>query len=260
MAKRIQGIIIGILATVILLGGTALALTGTQSINVTYRDIKMVVNGQLITPTDAQGNVVEPFIYNGTTYLPVRAVSEALGQEVSWDGDTSTVYIGGVVDRPAVATDIALWNRPFIAVSPSTMYAPRESRGDNFIVFQAGYVAAGDYESTQLEGNKHIFTPYVTFPLNGLAVNVRGTFMPPGSSAAAEHEVVYKFFDENDRLLYQSPIMISTTSEIPFEFSPGNSLVLKCVMEVTHHVQYWTPGIREVSIKNLVVTMMDDSN
>ena len=36
----------------------------------------------------------EPFIYNGTTYLPIRAVGEAVGKQVSWDGRTNTVYLG----------------------------------------------------------------------------------------------------------------------------------------------------------------------
>lgn len=43
----------------------------------------------------------EPFIYNGTTYLPVRAAGEALGENVHWDGSTKSVYIGerpGAVD------------------------------------------------------------------------------------------------------------------------------------------------------------------
>jgi hypothetical protein len=53
----------------------------------------LVVNGQEVTPRDVQGNVVEPFIFEGTTFLPVRAVAEALGQEVNWDGATNTVYI-----------------------------------------------------------------------------------------------------------------------------------------------------------------------
>ncbi len=35
----------------------------------------------------------EPFIYNGTTYLPVRAVGEAVGKEVAWDNDTKTVTL-----------------------------------------------------------------------------------------------------------------------------------------------------------------------
>lgn len=33
------------------------------------------------------------FIMNDTTYVPLRAVSEALGAQVEWDGNTSSVYI-----------------------------------------------------------------------------------------------------------------------------------------------------------------------
>ncbi len=67
---------------------------GTIQKDVTYRDIKIVVDGSQITPTDANGNPVEPFIMDGTTYLPVRAVANAFGKEVGWDDATSTVYLG----------------------------------------------------------------------------------------------------------------------------------------------------------------------
>lgn len=43
---------------------------------------------------------VEPFIYNGTTYLPVRAVAEALGEKVEYDKNSSTVYIGEKIQIP----------------------------------------------------------------------------------------------------------------------------------------------------------------
>jgi len=45
-------------------------------------------------PVDANGNPVEVFIYNGTTYLPARAVSTAVGKPISWDGKTQTIDIG----------------------------------------------------------------------------------------------------------------------------------------------------------------------
>jgi hypothetical protein len=35
-----------------------------------------MIDGVTITPKDVTGNVVDPFIYNGTTYLPVRAVGK----------------------------------------------------------------------------------------------------------------------------------------------------------------------------------------
>ncbi|MDO4563559.1 MAG: copper amine oxidase N-terminal domain-containing protein [Clostridia bacterium] len=55
--------------------------------------IKIFVSHELIDPRDANGNSVEPFIDNGTTYLPVRAVAEALEATVEWDNDTRTVIV-----------------------------------------------------------------------------------------------------------------------------------------------------------------------
>lgn len=58
-----------------------------------YNDIKIKINGKEIEPKDANGNTVEPFTISGTTYLPVRAVSEALDKKVGWNGETKTVFI-----------------------------------------------------------------------------------------------------------------------------------------------------------------------
>ena len=42
---------------------------------------------------DAEGTTVYPIIYNGTTYLPIRAVSEMLGLQVAWEDETRTVLL-----------------------------------------------------------------------------------------------------------------------------------------------------------------------
>lgn len=55
--------------------------------------VKIVLDGVVLEPKDANGNAVYPFIENGTTYLPVRAVGEAFGKNVSWDGETRTVSL-----------------------------------------------------------------------------------------------------------------------------------------------------------------------
>ncbi len=55
---------------------------------------EIYVDGVEMEPTDANGNPVETFVYNGTTYVPLRAVSEYLGKAVSWDGANQRVYIG----------------------------------------------------------------------------------------------------------------------------------------------------------------------
>ncbi|MCL2152181.1 MAG: right-handed parallel beta-helix repeat-containing protein [Oscillospiraceae bacterium] len=93
-SKRVVFGIVAILLVTIVLGAPALAKNLSQKIDVAYRDIKIYVDGEIIIPKDATGEIVEPFIYNGTTFLPVRAVSEALGKTVEWDGPTNSVYIG----------------------------------------------------------------------------------------------------------------------------------------------------------------------
>ncbi len=57
--------------------------------------IKIVINGTLIEPKDVNGKIVNPFLIDGTTYVPVRAITEALGKKIDWDGETRTVYITG---------------------------------------------------------------------------------------------------------------------------------------------------------------------
>ena len=94
MLKRLQGLFVGVLIGALLTGGLVFAKTGTEMIEVTYQNVKLYVDGVLITPKDANGNIVEPFVSKGTTYLPVRALSEALGKNVRWDGSTGSVIVG----------------------------------------------------------------------------------------------------------------------------------------------------------------------
>ena len=70
-----------------------IAASVQKQIIANYSNIKIYVDGALITPKDANGNIVEPFISDGTTYLPVRAVGEALGKKVEWDGKSQSVYL-----------------------------------------------------------------------------------------------------------------------------------------------------------------------
>ncbi len=94
MSSKLKGILIGIVIGTIICASTTFALNGTMQKTLSYSDIKIYIDGNKITPTDANGNYVEPFIIDGTTYLPVRAIGNAFGKEVFWDGNTHTVYIG----------------------------------------------------------------------------------------------------------------------------------------------------------------------
>lgn len=81
----------------------AAAAAGTPDVNAQSQDITaelrddftVVVDGSARTFTDASGKTVYPLLYQGSTYLPIRAIGELMGKTVSWDGKTNTVTLRG---------------------------------------------------------------------------------------------------------------------------------------------------------------------
>ncbi len=88
----LMGLILG--ALVFSSIAVAFAASYTANLKATYRDIKVYVDDKQIGYTASNGAYAEPFIVDGTTYIPLRLFSEKLGQDVKWDGDTSSIYIG----------------------------------------------------------------------------------------------------------------------------------------------------------------------
>ncbi|MHC1694874.1 MAG: stalk domain-containing protein [Eubacteriales bacterium] len=94
MKKLISAIVL----FAVILSGTALATTSSKQINVEY-GISVTVNGDVLVPKDVNGKVVDPFVYDGTTYVPVRAISDALGASVGYDAETNSAAITGKKDQ-----------------------------------------------------------------------------------------------------------------------------------------------------------------
>lgn len=93
--KNVAKMLIAVLAVSIFMGAMpAFAEETTTLKNVEMGGLKIFVHGDALLPVDANQNRVEPFIYNGTTYLPVRAVGNAFERRILWDQDTMTVTIG----------------------------------------------------------------------------------------------------------------------------------------------------------------------
>jgi plastocyanin len=59
----------------------------TKSIQVTYKNITIKVNGKLVSSEQ------EPFIYGGRTFVPLRTIGEALNKKVDWDNQNNQVVI-----------------------------------------------------------------------------------------------------------------------------------------------------------------------
>jgi len=103
--EKLKGFVVGVVLTSLVVGAIpTMAEKITKSAELLYNNIKVVIDGKQADLKDAQGNTVEPFIIDGTTYLPVRAVSNALNKAVSWDGATQTVYLGEnkEIEQPSV--------------------------------------------------------------------------------------------------------------------------------------------------------------
>lgn len=89
------------LATVLIVSFAVpgLALAEKKAIEAVYMDISLRINGREVPVAELSENDAEPFIYDGTTYLPIRAVGNALGMDVDWKGETATVTL----DDPDIA-------------------------------------------------------------------------------------------------------------------------------------------------------------
>ena len=84
------------------LGADVNWIAESQMIRATYKEliIDLKIDAKIIMVCNVStGNIkrtaldVAPFINNGRTLVPVRAISEALGAEVGWNNDTRTVTV-----------------------------------------------------------------------------------------------------------------------------------------------------------------------
>lgn len=95
ITNGLKGFIAGVLTTLLLVSSICMAGASVSNIQKTleYKNIQVSLDGKKLDLRDAAGNAVEPFMSDGTNYLPVRALAEALGLDVSWDGSTNTVVL-----------------------------------------------------------------------------------------------------------------------------------------------------------------------
>ena len=160
----LKGFAAGTLVTVLTLGTILPSSAATmKEIKVAMGGIKIYVDGNLKKPTDVNGNVVEPMIYDGTTYLPVRALTGMLtDKEVAWDQQSQTVYIG---QRP----DVGVKSVPIDEVeaydtysngavgASSSLYTGKNAQftvlGDTYSPFNRMSLRGGGYRVYKLDSN-----------------------------------------------------------------------------------------------------------
>lgn len=87
MKKRFLSFAAGALTALLISSTAVTALAASGAIRIEVSPISVLVDGEVFQPKDAKGNDVMVFTYNGTTYAPLRALAEAYGLEVGYDGE-----------------------------------------------------------------------------------------------------------------------------------------------------------------------------
>lgn len=198
--QKMKYFLSGILCTLMLLVLTEPALGALvgKTIQV-YTGVNVYVDDVKIEPQDEHGNPVEVFSYNGTTYLPVRALSKAFGKPIQWEGKTLSVYVGKhSSDKPAVWLE----NLDYFDSSDYPLETKKDMK-DNL---------GNTYEHAL---RCHAATEqYTVYKLNGQYSAISGTFFKTYETRSLEISSTMKIYGDGE-LLYSA----SVTSGIdPIEF------------------------------------------
>lgn len=89
MRGRHFAVLAVIISFVLIFSSSVQASSGMKNIKAYFNNIKVIVNGK------QQASTPEPFIYDNTTYVPIRLVSTGLGANVYWDSNQKAVVITG---------------------------------------------------------------------------------------------------------------------------------------------------------------------
>jgi len=106
MKKKILKSVSIVLFACVLFGAGAVAAVNSEEITALLSyNIKVEYNGKAQTFKDANNKTVYPILYEGTTYLPVRAVANLFKVPVDWNGETQTVILGQDKNKAPVLHD-----------------------------------------------------------------------------------------------------------------------------------------------------------
>ncbi|WP_159887515.1 copper amine oxidase N-terminal domain-containing protein [Paenibacillus puerhi] len=89
MMRRLKATVLAGALFVSSLSATAMAAQTPKNVDVYYVPLQFVFDGEQVAPPQDQ----QAFIYEGSTYVPLRFISYSLNKAVQWDGDSYTVSV-----------------------------------------------------------------------------------------------------------------------------------------------------------------------
>ncbi|MBQ7264608.1 MAG: NPCBM/NEW2 domain-containing protein [Firmicutes bacterium] len=228
MKKEFKNLVLGML-----IGGTAVGAIPTVAkdardyIEVTYRNIKIYADGNLV---DTTGN--EAFIYNGTTYLPVRAVGNAFNKAIDWDGANSSVYIG---------------KRPTTVGTPTVLienldYFTKDGMFSFRGLSDSGKDNVGDIHSSGVSTDDQGKIQYL---VNAQYRRIKGTVGTCFSERDDSDVAIFKIYGDGKLLFSSRPI---TAGNVPESFDVDITGVISLTLETSfekhsHSVELYDCGL-----------------
>lgn len=212
--NNIRAFFLGVFVTAAIFTLTPSALAMAKKMIEVSTGVRIYIDDVELRPTDANGNPVEVFIYNGTTYLPARAISESLGKPVQWDGKTQSVYIGR-----HTGMEPAVWLTNLDYFSGTKELTTATAQSDNLGVT-----------------HYHCITKSFdrTYKLNGQYSRITGTLYQTYDLRSAD---IYKDCGieiyGDGRLLYVNKTTEKTTGFEPVSFDVDLTGVLE--LQIIHH-------------------------
>lgn len=173
-------------------------------------DVTVRLGGEAQVFTDANGARVYPVAYNGTTYLPIRALGNLLGLSVGWDQATKTVLL----DEPSGV--------PLFEELDS--YANKGGEQFKNHPAQISGIDVSNYARVRTDG--------YWGPISNISFNVMGKYNKLTFKAYSDIDCNLKVLGDNDAVLFDKDL---TGAQVAQEFTVNLLQTSQLTFQIEQH-------------------------
>lgn len=180
-------------------------------------------------------------VHNGELLLSTAALEDYFNEPVYWDAAHTTIYVGKQTDTPA--TEISLWNKNRLSVDkPEYLISDPDNNAFGF----------------ELKYSDKKADNYIVYALNGSAITVSGDIHAEFYNGRHDDVgITVNLLNENDEILYASPIISSLAPDLHFKAETKDCLNLKIAVEAVSGKNYWSYETDEIYVRNLTAVTTD---